>query len=610
MEKNIRRIKPGVEQMTEMNLKSAFFSDERKQYACDAATRLVRAASLLGGEACIGWQLETEESGLRIAAFAGGGAGVSGKDLEWIFSHCVEPREGEPTGMTELFAQGRRVYAMEDVDTENEPEGRFAELLGTLSEQGAVIRFLAGRGRGQILISLPEAMTLRLRTLLSMLMPDLVCREVTATESAEAYVCTETLQAVMADFLDAGMAVRRVRPVVPDLPESVQGTAAETEAKVPDPPEAESTSETDTFDDFDPDLDFDPDEDEEKTVQRDDGLDVLDLSNRAYTALRRYRLMTVGAVLKAQADNYSEMPRIGPKVREELKRKLSRITVLEEEKVDYTGMLDSLTGLENVKEQMRKIAAFARMKKDMEASGKNTQPIVLNMEFTGNPGTAKTTVARIAAGIFHEIGLLRSPKPLEVGRANLVARYVGHTADQVREIFAQASGRLLFIDEAYSLAEGGDHDFGNEAITTMVQEMENHREETVVVFAGYPGKMEELFDRNPGLRSRVPFTLRFADYTAEEMLHITENEAEKRGFSMAADAKEKAAAICQAAVERGGAGNGRFCRNLVEHAVLEYASRVYGEKGDERNQILRAEDFSDPGSGDEPEAKRRIGFGA
>ena len=105
-------------------------------------------------------------------------------------------------------------------------------------------------------------------------------------------------------------------------------------------------------------------------MQRDDGLDVLDLSNRAYTALRRYRLMTVGAVLKAQADNYSEMPRIGPKVREELKRKLSRITVLEEEKVDYTGMLDSLTGLENVKEQMRKIAAFARMKKDMGRFGK------------------------------------------------------------------------------------------------------------------------------------------------------------------------------------------------------------------------------------------------
>ena len=147
MEKNIRRIKPGVEQMTEMNLKSAFFSDERRQYACDAATRLVRAASLLGGEAFIGWQLETEESGLRLTAFAGGGAGVSGKDLEWIFSHCVEPREEK--GMTELFAQGRRVYAMEDVDTEYEPEGRFAELLGTLSEHGAVIRFLAGRGRGR-----------------------------------------------------------------------------------------------------------------------------------------------------------------------------------------------------------------------------------------------------------------------------------------------------------------------------------------------------------------------------------------------------------------------------------------------------------------------------
>ena len=144
----------------------------------------------------------------------------------------------------------------------------------------------------------------------------------------------------------------------------------------------------------------------------------------------------------------------------------------------------------------------------------------------------------------------------------------------------------------------------------MVQEMENHREETVVVFAGYPGKMEELFERNPGLRSRVPFTLHFADYSTEEMLSITEKEAEKRGFALAPEAVEKASALCAAAVERGGAGNGRFCRNLVERAILEYASRVYGEKEDTADYILRAEDFSDPGTGEAAAPKRQIGFGA
>ena len=638
MEKNISRMIQGMEQVTELGLKVTFFEKDRSQNAAGAASRMIRAASLLGEKAFIGWQLETDAiDSMRMYAFAGGGAGVSGADLEWVFDKCVKEKDVTGREMTDLFDDGRQVFVLaerkngtEEYQEEGVEDQLFWELLTALCDQHAVIRFLAGGGQGQILISLPEAMTMRLRTILSMLMPEYECREAENTECSGAGVSPKTLQAVMVGMLNAGMSVRWPHLVVSEKADSAQEAAEEAPESepVPDPePEAETEEQVDEEIDLDLDVEIAEDldldltglsdedwekekEEEKRMLHADDSIDALDLTVRAWNFLQRNRISTVGELVRAAAENYSNCPRLGEKVRKELTEKLASVKVEAVEKVDYKALLDGLTGLENVKEQMRKIAAFARMKKDMAEKGKSTEPIVLNMEFTGNPGTAKTTVARIAAGILYEIGLLNSWVPLEVGRANLVGKYVGHTADQVREIFSRARGRLLFIDEAYSLADGGEHDFGDEALSTMVQEMENHREETVVVFAGYPGKMEELFERNPGLRSRVPFTLHFADYSTEEMLSITEKEAEKRGFALAPEAVEKASALCAAAVERGGAGNGRFCRNLVERAILEYASRVYGEKEDTADYILRAEDFSDPGTGEAAAPKRQIGFGA
>lgn len=281
-------------------------------------------------------------------------------------------------------------------------------------------------------------------------------------------------------------------------------------------------------------------------------------------------------------------------------------------KKSYYDRLDELIGLTEVKKHVKNIVAFARMKNIMTIMKKKTEiPLALNMGFVGNPGTAKTTVARILAGLLYEIGMLESKEILEVGRADLVAVYEGQTADNVKNVFRRARGRLLFIDEAYSLLEYWEGAYGDEAINTIVQEMENHRNETVVVFAGYPNEMEKFFDRNPGLRSRVPFIINFDDYTADELIGITELEAAKRGFIVNKKAKTKLKSLYSMDNEKI-RGNGRYCRNVVEQAILSYASRLFGTEGEGgvSNFIITDKDIVVEPPKEKNVIKKIIGFSA
>jgi SpoVK/Ycf46/Vps4 family AAA+-type ATPase len=331
-------------------------------------------------------------------------------------------------------------------------------------------------------------------------------------------------------------------------------------------------------------------------------LDELDLSVRTYVCLNRAGIYTLGDLRKMSREDLAKIRNLGSRSLEEVINKLASMGLSlqgEQQPPSSSQMLAQLIGLKDVKEQVRKIAAFARMKKDMETLGRTSVPVALNMEFVGNPGTAKTTVARILAGIFQEIGILSSSQIVEAGRADLVAGYIGQTAINVKSVFKRARGKLLFIDEAYSLASDSQRDFGYEAINTIVQEMENSRGDTVVVFAGYPEEMENFFSMNPGLRSRVPFRISFPDYSTDEMAQIVTLEAQKRGFSLCPRALEKAVSLCGEAKHRSDAGNGRFCRNLVENAILGYALRVYGEGAEDADGAVKdftlvEEDFSLP----------------
>ena len=634
---NITSLTPDAYNVTHMSVRASW-----------AVESFLQTAWLLPGNGFLGWQMNSDKTGLRAFAFSKGDVKMTSGDFGWIFEEYADVEAQAPDFFEDLYRDFPKVYVlrhMPGISDElrtfrsrhlpSEDTDYLQDVVRAVKESGGVVRIVVETGhdsQGVILFCLAEEMTLQMRTLLSLAFPDTVLEEADMADADTDFrLPAKYLMESMKRLLEVFLLEDSL------LLDSIEDSSTEDSFSEESSTENLSTEDS-SLDSGDPayrfrwededDLDAaygydDPEEYDaedpaarslpgaggksgggETSDQEPDSLflDELDLSVRTYVCLNRAGIYTLGDLRKMSREDLAKIRNLGSRSLEEVINKLASMGLSlqgEQQPPSSSQMLAQLIGLKDVKEQVRKIAAFARMKKDMETLGRTSVPVALNMEFVGNPGTAKTTVARILAGIFQEIGILSSSQIVETGRADLVAGYIGQTAINVKSVFKRARGKLLFIDEAYSLASDSQRDFGYEAINTIVQEMENSRGDTVVVFAGYPEEMENFFSMNPGLRSRVPFRISFPDYSTDEMAQIVALEAQKRGFSLCPRALEKAVSLCGEAKHRSDAGNGRFCRNLVENAILGYALRVYGEgaeaaDGAEKDFILAEEDFSLP----------------
>lgn len=254
--------------------------------------------------------------------------------------------------------------------------------------------------------------------------------------------------------------------------------------------------------------------------------------------------------------------------------------------------LENLIGLKEVKRTLAEVTAFSLIQNKRSELNLKTDSTALHMVFKGNPGTGKTTVARILGRIMKDIGILSKGHLLEVERADLVGEYIGHTAQKTRELLKKSLGGIIFVDEAYTLAQGGEKDFGKEAIASLVKAMEDNRDNLIVILAGYSDEMERFLRSNPGLRSRFPIHIHFSDYGSEELFQIALKMYSERDYELSNRCRWKFKKGLEDFVKRRHphSGNARYVRNLVEKSIRLQALRIVDKKYITRKDLISIEE--------------------